>query len=84
MTRSPTEKKPSPAAGITTAHESARAQIAGAASYIDDLPELRGTLHAAPILSTHAHGHLRAVDCQAALAMPGVVGVVLFRGPSRS
>ena len=79
MTRSPTEKKPSPAAGITTAHESARAQIAGAASYIDDLPELRGTLHAAPILSTHAHGHLRAVDCQAALAMPGVVGVVLSK-----
>ena len=70
-------KSSSPAAGKTTAHESARAQIAGAASYIDDLPELRGTLHAAPILSTHAHGHLRAVDSQVARAMPGVVGVVL-------
>ena len=69
----------SPAAGTTTAHESARAQIAGAATYIDDLPELRGTLHAAPILSTHAHGHLRGVDPQAALAMPGVVGVVLSK-----
>ena len=69
----------SPVAGVTTTHESARAQIAGAATYIDDLPELRGTLHAAPILSTHAHGHLRGVDPQAALAMPGVLGVVLSK-----
>lgn len=77
MTSIPAAKSSGPAAGATTAHESAQAQIAGAASYIDDLPELRGTLHAAPILSTHAHGHLSAVDCQAARAMPGVVGVVL-------
>ena len=69
----------SPAAGASTAHESARAQIAGAATYIDDLPELRGTLHAAPILSPHAHGRLRAVDSQVAQAMPGVVGVVLSK-----
>ena len=33
-------------------HESARAQVAGAATYVDDIPEVRGTLHAAPILST--------------------------------
>jgi len=72
-------KSSSPAAGATTAHESAQAQIAGAASYIDDLPELRGTLYAAPILSTHAHGRLRAVNSQAALAMSGVVGVVLSK-----
>ncbi len=70
-------KSSSPAAGATTAHESAQAQIAGAASYIDDLPELRGTLYAAPILSTHAHGRLRGVNSQVARAMPGVVGVVL-------
>jgi xanthine dehydrogenase large subunit len=66
-----------PASGRTIAHESALAQVAGAATYIDDMPELRGTLHAAPILSTQAHGHLRGVDARAALAMPGVVGVVL-------
>ena len=69
----------SPVAGASTAHESARAQIAGAATYIDDLPELRGTLHAAPILSPHAHGRLRGVDSQVAQAMPGVVGVVLSK-----
>ena len=65
------------AAGSSPFHESAAAQVAGAVHYIDDLPELRGTLHAAPILSGHAHGKLLGVDCAAALAMPGVVDVVL-------
>ena len=65
-----------PAAGISRFHESARAQVAGAATYIDDIPEVRGTLHAAPILSTVAHGRLRGLDASAALAMPGVRGVV--------
>ena len=65
------------AAGTSTPHESARAQVAGAVTYIDDMPEVRGTLFAAPILSTVAHGHLRGVDSRAARAMPGVVDVVL-------
>jgi xanthine dehydrogenase large subunit len=66
-----------PAAGSSLAHESAAAQVAGAVHYIDDLPELRGTLHAAPILSTQAHGRLLGVDARAARAMPGVVDVIL-------
>lgn len=66
-----------PAAGSSLAHESAAAQVAGAVHYIDDLPEVRGTLHAAPILSPLAHGKLLGVDCAAALAMPGVVDVIL-------
>jgi xanthine dehydrogenase large subunit len=48
------------AAGQSKFHESARAQVAGAATYIDDLPELRGTLHAAPVCSPVAHGRLLA------------------------
>jgi xanthine dehydrogenase large subunit len=64
-------------AGQSQAHESARAQVAGAVRYIDDIPEVRGTLHAAPILSTVAHGRLRGVDASIALAMPGVVDVIL-------
>ncbi len=68
---------PAPAVGTSRIHESARAQVAGAATYIDDIPEARGTLHAAPILSPVAHGRLRAVDTTAALAAPGVRGVVL-------
>jgi xanthine dehydrogenase large subunit len=67
------------AAGSSLAHESAAAQVAGAVHYIDDLPEVRGTLHAAPILSPQAHGKLLGVDCTAALAMPGVVDVILAR-----
>ncbi|MDI1273345.1 xanthine dehydrogenase molybdopterin binding subunit [Polaromonas sp.] len=63
--------------GVSRPHESARAQVAGSATYIDDIPEVRGTLHAAPILSTVAHGRLLGVDAGAALALPGVRGVVL-------
>ena len=67
------------ASGTSVAHESARAQVAGAVTYIDDMPEVRGTLHAAPILSNVAHGKLLGVDSAAALAMPGVVDVILAR-----
>ena len=66
-----------PASGAARPHESARAHVAGSATYIDDIPEVKGTLHAAPILSAVAHGRLRGVDATAALAMPGVRGVVL-------
>ena len=66
-----------PPAGISRAHESARAHVAGEATYIDDIAEVKGTLHAAPILSTVAHGKLLGVDAKAALAMRGVHGVVL-------
>jgi xanthine dehydrogenase large subunit len=76
LTRQPAAPR---AAGRSTPHESARAQVAGAATYVDDMPELRGTLHAAPILSTVAHGKLLGVDTAAALAMPGVREVILAR-----
>ena len=58
------------AAGSSRFHESARAQVQGAATYIDDMPEIKGTLHAAPILSTVAHGRLLGVETAAALALP--------------
>ncbi len=67
------------AAGRPHPHESARAQVAGAATYVDDIAEIRGTLYAAPILSTIAHGRLLGVDAAAALAMPGVRDVILAR-----
>lgn len=66
-----------PAAGRSVPHESARAQVAGAATYVDDVPEVKGTLHAAPILSRVARGRLLGVDASQALRMPGVKGVVL-------
>ncbi|HWP12029.1 MAG TPA: molybdopterin cofactor-binding domain-containing protein, partial [Ramlibacter sp.] len=66
-----------PASGVALPHESARAHVTGSASYVDDIPEMKGTLHAAPILSTVAHGRLLGVDTKAARGMPGVRGVVL-------
>jgi len=75
-TRDPLGERPealeSAAAGVSRFHESARAQVAGAAHYIDDLPELRGTLHGAPVCSPVAHGRLLGFDTAAALALPGV------------
>jgi xanthine dehydrogenase large subunit len=64
------------AAGVSRFHESARAQVAGAATYIDDIPEVRGTLHAAPVCSPIAHGRLKGLDASAALALPGVQGFI--------
>lgn len=68
-----------PVCGTSPAHESAVAQVAGAATYVDDIPEVRGTRYAAPILSTVAHGTLRGVDAGVALALAGVRGVILAR-----
>ncbi|MFM7341288.1 MAG: molybdopterin cofactor-binding domain-containing protein, partial [Betaproteobacteria bacterium] len=51
-------------------------QVQGQAPYVDDLPELKGTLYAAPVMSPVAHGLLRGIDASAALALPGVVGLV--------
>jgi xanthine dehydrogenase large subunit len=42
---------PKEAVGQPTVHESAQAQVMGEARYIDDIPELKNTCHAAPILS---------------------------------
>lgn len=66
-----------PATGRSHPHESARAQVAGGATYVDDVPEVRGTLHAAPILSNVARGRLLGVDTSEAIKMPGVKAVVL-------
>ena len=57
-------------------HESATAQVQGRASYIDDLPLVEGTLHAAPLMSPLANAQLIAMDLESVLAAPGVAGVV--------
>jgi xanthine dehydrogenase large subunit len=63
--------------GISRPHESAHLHVAGAAPYVDDLPELAGTLHAALGLSPVAHGRLVAIDRERIAAMPGVVAVLV-------
>ena len=62
--------------GISCPHESAHLHVAGEAHYIDDLPELAGTLHCALGLSPLAHGTLGSVSLQRVRAMPGVVSVL--------
>ena len=63
--------------GASLPHESAHLHVAGAAPYIDDLPELAGTLHAALGLSPVAHGRLVAIDRARIAALPGVVAVLV-------
>ena len=74
----------SSAQGTGIVHESARLHVTGEAVYTDDIPELRGTLYAALILSPVAHGELigEGIDRAAILAEHGVVAVytaVTFR-----
>jgi len=64
------------AAGRPLPHESACLHVAGAAPYIDDLPELAGTLHAALGLSPVAHGRILSIDLAGLRAQPGVVAVL--------
>ncbi|MGZ5217134.1 MAG: xanthine dehydrogenase molybdopterin binding subunit [Caldimonas sp.] len=65
--------------GVSRPHESAHLHVAGAAPYVDDLPELAGTLHAALGLSPLAHGKLLAIDASRIAALPGVVAVLTAR-----
>ena len=67
----------SAAQGTDVIHESARLHVTGEAVYTDDIPELRGTLYAALILSPVAHGELigEGIDRAAILAEHGVVAV---------
>ena len=50
------------ACGQSPAHESARAQVNGNARYVDDIPQVQGMLHAAPIMSRVAHGRFHGLD----------------------
>ncbi|MEO5770528.1 MAG: xanthine dehydrogenase molybdopterin binding subunit, partial [Burkholderiaceae bacterium] len=61
--------------GVDRAHESAHLHVTGEATYIDDIVELTGTLHAALGLSPVAHGKLIAIDLERLRAEPGVEAV---------
>ncbi|MFC0409879.1 xanthine dehydrogenase molybdopterin binding subunit [Roseomonas elaeocarpi] len=64
------------ASGASVPHDSALAHCTGEARFIDDMPEPRGTLHAALVLSEVAHGRLISLDVAAARSAPGVVAVI--------
>ncbi len=63
--------------GTDIVHESAHLHVTGGATYIDDIPEVAGTLYAAIIKSPVAHGELigDGIDRAAILAQHGVVAV---------
>jgi len=63
------------AVGAAVRHESAHLHVAGEATYIDDIREPRGTLHAAFGLSQRAHARLKSLDLDPVRAAPGVVAV---------
>jgi len=65
--------------GISRPHESAHLHVAGEATYIDDIPELAGTLHCALGLSPVANGTLSAMSLDKIRALPGVVDVLSAR-----
>ena len=62
--------------GVSRPHESAHLHVAGEAPYVDDLPEVAGTLHAALGLSPLARGRLTGMSLDALRAGPGVVAVL--------
>ena len=51
-----------------------RRLLVGAGRFVDDV-RLPGTAHAAFVRSPHAHAAIRGIDCAAARAHPGVLGV---------
>jgi xanthine dehydrogenase large subunit len=62
--------------GVGSPHESATLHVSGEATYVDDIVELRGTLHAALGLSRHAHARIVALDLDAVRRAPGVIAVL--------
>ena len=64
------------AAGAAYPHESAHLHVSGEAVYVDDIPEIAGTLHAALGLSTQPHAIVKSIDLTAARSASGVVAVL--------
>jgi xanthine dehydrogenase large subunit len=57
-------------------HDSAVGHVTGAARYLDDMPNVPGTLEAALVLSPHAHARISRIDLTPSLAAPGVVAAI--------
>jgi len=71
-----TEQRIAGGVGAAIPHDSAHLHVSGEALYTDDIPEVRGTLHAALGISERAHARLKSVDLARVAAAPGVVAVI--------
>ncbi|MEJ7808580.1 MAG: xanthine dehydrogenase molybdopterin binding subunit, partial [Telluria sp.] len=58
-------------------HESAVLHVLGEATYTDDVPEARGTLHAALGMSQKAHAQILGMDLSAVKSARGVIDVIV-------
>jgi putative selenate reductase molybdopterin-binding subunit len=54
----------------------------GNPAFVDDI-DMRGMLHAKLLTSPHAHAHIRDIDDQEALALPGVHAVIHYKNVAR-
>ena len=70
--------------GISRPHESAHLHVAGEATYIDDIPELAGTLHCALGLSPVANGRLGALSRRSRIRAPATRRKERPRSPPRT
>jgi xanthine dehydrogenase large subunit len=53
--------------------------VTGRSVFLDDIPEISGTLYAVPVASDIAHGRILKIDFLAALAIPGVVKIITYK-----
>jgi xanthine dehydrogenase/oxidase len=64
--------------GSSLPHRSAYFHTTGEAIYVDDMPSLVSTLHAALVLSTKSNARIKNVDTEAASKVPGFVSFVSY------
>ncbi len=57
-------------------HESAAQHVTGEATFIDDIPQIQGTLFGAFVLSTEAKANIIHIDISDLLAQKGVIDVI--------
>ena len=62
--------------GAPQVHDSAHLHVTGEATYIDDIAEPHGTLHAAVGMSQRAHARIDSLELSQVRAAPGVVAVI--------
>ncbi|MBT5047859.1 MAG: xanthine dehydrogenase molybdopterin binding subunit [Rhodospirillaceae bacterium] len=57
-------------------HDSAGNHVSGRSVFIDDMPELAGTLHAVLVKSPHAHAMIKSIHTTSATSLGGVHAVL--------
>lgn len=55
----------------------AQNHVKGKSIYLDDIPEVNGTLHCLPFYAETAHAHITRIDLQDAKQLPGIKTVLL-------